>query len=873
VSNPPRLARLLLRALTPEGERDFVLGDMEEAFDRMCAVRGRRAAAWWYRAEVMRSVWALTTYPGRWEGMTMTGMVQDVRGAVRVFRRAPGFAAVVVVTLGLAVGGASAVYSVVRGVLLAPMSFEESDRVVMLWGRSSQYPRAPLTVGDHNVLVNDVESFSGVTAAWSNNALLIGEGEAEQVSVGWVTPSYFDVLGVRPGIGRIPEHFDESGVVLSHALWVRRYGADPAVVGDVIDVGGEAMQITGVLPADRDPNLTTFAGGKANHHLWRLQPPDWTQGDDRSVGWLRSTARLREGVTLAQAQDEVDALMTRVNATVTDRDGGTDLRVDLIPVKSDLVSAVSRALWILLAAVCSVLLIAASNVAHLVLARGEQRAGEVAVRAAIGGSRARLMRQLLVESGVLATAGGLLGFFLATVGVRLLVAMAPPTLPRLELVRLDWGVFAFSLAATAAAGLIFGLLPALRGSRADLTGALGDRSVTRDRRRQRLSRALVVAEVAMSVALISSTGLLLRSFAQLESVDLGFQREGVVTFALEVPEWGDSGAEAAATATAYLDRLRAVPGVEAAGLTNRVPLGGGLFTGSMRSEEMATSDAEAFEAAVRWITPGYLEAMGARLLAGRSFASDDGLGSVLLDERAAQRLWPGEDPLGRRIETSAIGEEARFAEVIGVVAPMKHHGVAEEADATVFLPMLARAHQQNFRYVAARVAGDPVAHVEGLRSAVKEVNGHAVIARIRTMDDLFTQDIAATRFASFLLTLFGVVALLLAAVGLHGVMAYSVRRRTREIGIRVVLGAPRSEILRDAMRSGAMLVVGGIALGAFLSLGAGELVRSLLFGIEPRDVPTLVAASATVLAVGLLSTYLPSRLVLGVDPAVTLREE
>ncbi|KPJ78703.1 MAG: hypothetical protein AMS19_11895 [Gemmatimonas sp. SG8_23] len=870
---PPSLARAILATVAPPAERDALLGDLEEGFDRRVAEHGPRDAARWYRAEVARSVWALLTYPGRWREVTMTGLMQDLRGAVRVFRRAPGFAAVVVLTLGIGVGGASAVYSVVRGVLLAPMQFEDSDRVVMLWGRSAEYPRAPLTVGDHNAIVDNVASFSGVTASWSNSALLLGDGDAEQVSVGWVTPGYFDIVGVQPVLGRAPEHFDEEAVVLSHDLWVRRYGADPGVVGRVIDVGGEAMEIAGVLPDGRDPNLTTFAGSQADHELWRMQPPDWTRGEDRSVGWLRSTARLRDDVTLAQAQAEVDALMTSVNATISARDGGTDLRIDLIPVREDLVRGVSRALWILLAAVCSVLLIAASNVAHLVLARGEQRAGEIAVRSAIGGTRARIGRQLLVESAVLAVAGGLLGLGLARFGVDALVAVAPPTLPRLELVRLDRGVFAFALAATAATALLFGLIPAIRGSRADLSSALGDRSTTRDRRRQQLSRALVVAEVAMSVALVSATGLLLRSFSELESVDLGFEREGVVTFALEIPDWGDTNDEAAVTALTYLNRLREVPGVRTAGLTNRVPLGGGLFTGSVRSEEMAATEAEAFETSIRWITPGYLEALGARVEAGRTFDEHDGIGVVLIDQRAAERLWPGQDALGRRMETSAIGEHPVFAEVVGVIAPMKHHGVAEDAVETVFYPMLARADEQNFRYMAVRVAGDPVDFVEPLRTAVKDVDASAVIARVRTMDDLFDQDTAATRFATFLLTVFGGVALLLSVVGLHGVMAYAVRRRTREIGIRVALGARRSEILRDAMRSGAVLVGGGIALGTMLSLGAGELVRSLLFGVEPRDLPTLIAAVTTVSLVGLLGTYVPARLVLGIDPAVTLREE
>lgn len=803
----------------------------------------------------------------------MVGVLQDLRGATRVFRRSPGFAAVVVLTLGVGVGAASAVYSVVRGVLLTPLPFEDPDQVVMLWGQSVEYPRAPLTVGDHNALARGVESFEGVAAAWSNNALILGEAEAEQVSVGWVTPEYFGVLGVEPAMGRSMDPLEQNAVVLSHALWVRRYGADPSIIGRTLDLSGDLFEVVGVLPADRDPNLTTFAGARARHQVWRLQPPDWTQGEDRSVGWLRSTARLKDGVTVAQAQAEVDALMARINETVTDRDGGTDMTVRLIPAKADLVGAVSRTLWILLAAVVGVLLIAASNVAHLVLARGEIRSGEVAVRSALGGSRGRLIRQLVIESGVLALVGGLIGVGLAAVGVEALLALAPATLPRLADVTLNWSVFAFALAATAAASLVFAIVPAVRATRTDLSRALGDRTATADPTRQRLSRGLVVVEVAVSLALITSTGLLLRSVASLQEAELGFDRAGVLTFALEAPEWGDANEEVAATMSAYLDRIAAVPGVRSAGFTNRVPLAGGLFTGAFRSEEMVAADTDPMRTSVRYVTPGYFDAMAARLVAGRTFRSEEGVDRVLIDELAAERMWPGENALGRRVELSAIGGDPALAEVIGVVAPMKHEGVRSAATETVYFPMLAAANQQNFRYMAVRVAGDAGTYVEPLRQAARQVDGNAVIARIRTMDDLFNDDVAATRFATLLLSIFGGVALLLATVGLHGVMAFSVRRRAREIGIRVVLGAEHSQILAASVRSGARLVLAGIAIGTVLSLGIGRAIQSLLFGVEPGDLVTLVGAAALMMTVGLLGAYLPARLVLGVDPAVTLREE
>jgi len=803
----------------------------------------------------------------------MTGLDQDLKSALRTFRRSPGFAMVVVATLAIGVGGTTAVYSVIRGVLLSPLPFHDSDQVVMLWGQSPEYERMPLTVGDYRALENEAAVFSSIAGAWSNNALLLDEHRPEQVSVGWVTPEYLALLGITPALGRRLEADDLSSIVISHDLWVRRYGADPDVLGTLVDVGGTRFDVLGVLSPDQDPNLTGFSGRKSEHEVWRLQPRDFIQGDDRSVGWIRTTARLREGVTLVEAQESVDALMDRINATVTDRDGGTDLRMNLIPAREDMVGGVARALWILLGAVAGVLLIAASNVAHLMLGRGEARSGEVAVRAALGGTRLRIVRQLFVEGTVLAVSGGLAGLGVAWIGVDALLGIAPTTLPRLDAVALDGNVFIISLASTAIAAVVFAVGPAIRASKSDLTQALGDRSRTRGSGQQRISRALVIAQVALSLSLVTATGLLLRSLNGLKDVELGFETEGVVTFALESSGWGSTAEEAAAKMSAYLTAIGEVPGVSAAGFTNRIPLGGGLFTGTYRSAEMAAAEADSREASIRYITPEYLATMNAQLVAGRTFRSDDEPDVVLVDQTLSDLLWPGSDPIGQRVETSVIGEDATWASVIGVVAPMKHAGVALPASETLYLPMLARAHQQNFRYATVRVAGAPLAYVEPIRDAVASVDGTSVIARTRTMRDLFDQDVASTRFATTLLSLFGLVAITLAVVGLHGVMAFSVRARTRELGIRLALGAERRAILRHTVASGTTMVAAGIGAGVILSLAVGRVLQSLLFEVAATDVLTLLISVATLATVGFLGAYLPSRLVLGVDPVIALRDE
>ncbi|HKJ00840.1 MAG TPA: ABC transporter permease, partial [Longimicrobiales bacterium] len=739
-SGPPTWAVRLLRALIPSGDRDFVMGDLEEEFQARQASRGRLVASAWFVSEGLRSGLTLAWFDmGNGVGM-MTGIDKDLTGALRIFKRAPGFAAVIVLTLAIGIGGATAVYSVVRAVLLAPLDFNDPDRVVMLWGQSAAYPRAPLTVGDHNALAEGVTAFSAVAASWGNTAVLSGDGPPEQVKMGWVTPEYFDVVGVSAGLGRNLVAGDDFAVMLSYGFWVRRWGADPGVLGTNVNLPGGAFEVVGVFPPHQNPNLTNFGGGRGDYDVWRLQPDEWMRGDDRSVGWLRTTARLRDDVSLARAQAEVDALMDQVNRMVTDRDGGTDLRVNLIPVRKDLVAGVARTLWILMASVLGVLLIAASNVAHLMLARGEARTGEVVMRAALGGSRIRLIRQFLIESGLLALAGGLAGVGLAWVGVEGLLALAPRALPRVDEVSIDLHVLGFALLASLAAAVVFGLVPTLRAARTDLATALGERHATRDRNRQALSRGFVVAEVALSLVLLTATGLLLRSLSGLNGTDLGFRTERVLTFALEAPRWGgESAEEATSLLLDYQAHLEAVPGVRSVGFSNRIPLAGGLFTGSYRSSDMVAASADPIEVSFRMVTPGYMTAMGAQVVGGRNLRPDDGPEAAILDELAAARLWPGESALGRRIQVNTVASGEAWAEVVGVVAPMKHAGVARPAEATVLVSMLARAHQQNFHYVAASVAGDPLSYVEPLREAVRAVDGNAVIARVRTMDDLVAQ--------------------------------------------------------------------------------------------------------------------------------------
>ena len=874
-SGPPRLARRILESVIPLQEREAVLGDLDEEFRTVRVPRdGLLVARAWYLGQVARSIGPFITLHGWREDLGMRGWRRDLSGGLRVFRRSPGFAAAVVLTIAVGVGGVTAVFSVVRGVLLTDLPFPDSDRVVVLWGQSRSSPRSPLTVGDYNDLGAGVESFASVAGVWGNDAALQDERGPEQVSVGWVTPAFFDVTRGTARLGRVLEPEAEDQIVISHALWSRRYGADPETVGRIVTLGGTPMQIVGVLPPDLDPNLTAFSGGMASYEVWRNQPSGWTDGDDRQTGWIRAAARLRDGVTVAEAQADVDRVVSAVNARITERDGGLDLRVHVRPVRSDLTQGLARTMWILLAAVGGVLLIASSNVAHLMLGRAESRAGEVAVRSALGGSRMRLLRQLVTESAVLAGVGGVLGAGLAWAGTRILLTWAPASIPRIGEVRVDGLVLGFALGATLLSALLFGLIPAIRASRTDLSTMMGERVVTAGRGGRRLSQGLIVAEVALSLGLLFGTGLLLRSFASLQAEELGFETSGVLTFSLSSPSWGDTDEEAAAKLSDYLTRIREVPGVQSAGVSNRIPLGGGLFTGSIRSEAQEAAEEEPFVVSYRYVTPGYLETLGARLLGGRFPRADDEHGAVVIDQRAAERGWPDQDPVGQRVELTELGSsEPGWGEVVGVVAPMKHAGVADDARETVYQSMLTAGRNVNFRYVVVRTAGEPLRVLDPITAAVRQVDAGTVLARIRSMDQLFSDSVASTRFAAVLLALFGGLAMLLAAVGLYGVMAFSVRQRTREIGIRVALGAEHRAILLTVLRSGVALVLLGVGVGAGLSLSIGRVLESILHDVTPSDPLTLGLAALTIVLVGLVGAYLPARVVLGVDPVRALREE
>jgi putative ABC transport system permease protein len=519
-----------------------------------------------------------------------------------------------------------------------------------------------------------------------------------------------------------------------------------------------------------------------------------------------------------------------------------------------------------------VLLIACFNVANLLLVRGQGRSHEMAVRAALGGGRRQLVRQMLVESGILAVAGGALGIALASWGVSFLVAFQPTNLPRLDTIAIDTPVLLFALGGSLLAATLFGVVPAVRASRTDLRAALVERSASRNRRQQGGSRVLIVSEVALSLILLVGTGLLLRSFAELRQIRPGFDTENILT--VSVAESGRSETpEAAATFFRQLhDELQALPGVQAVGYANRVPLGGGLYGGPWATEAIKARNETEPEGSIRFVTPDYFNAMGTRLLAGRFFETNEDWEVVIVDEKLAEMAWPGKDPIGQRLWTGALGRGGEWSRVVGVVEHQRHTTLNEDYNETLFFPMF-QYFPSNQVYVAMKTSMDPVGIVGSVRATLGKLDSDATLARVRTIDELVGQALAPNQFALILIAIFAGVAVLLAGVGLYGVISYSVSQRTREIGVRIAFGAERSTIIRLVLGQGFLLTGIGVGVGVLGAIGLTRVIGSMLVNVRPTDPATFVVVAALLVGIGLLGSYMPARRALRVDPTEALRAE
>jgi len=814
----------------------------------------------------------------------MDTLRRDLRFAVRSLLRSPGFTAAAVLCLALGIGANSAVFSVVQAVLLKPLPYHQPERLVMLWGQmlSDDRTEIPASGAEFRDYRDMAESLDEVAAIVNRYVNLTGQGEPERLVAARVSASLFPMLGVEAAHGRtfLPEEDrrgNEKEVVLSNGLWRRRFGADPSIVGKKILLSDEPFTVVGVMPADFE-----FQFGAFHHELWIPIAIDWEHLPPRDFRGLRVLARLAPGVSLGQAQAEMDTIADRFERQYPDvYPAASGFGIHLTPLHEQIVGDVRPALTVLMGLVGLVLLIACANVANLILARSADRTKEVAVRASVGAGRADLLRQLLTESVLLAVAGAALGLLFAAGGLKVLRAVDPADLPRLGEVGIDGSVLLFTVAIAIVTGVAFGLVPALRGSRPDLQSTLkeGGRTDAGAGGRGRLRSALVVAEVALALIVLVGAALMVRSFLDLRAVDPGFSPDGLLTAQLYLsPTRYPEGHQKVAYGQRLLERLRSVPGVRSAGAVSGLPMSQVQMTvetdveGDVRAE---TAARPVFD--WRPVSPGYFETMEIPLVEGRTFDQRDHAEAqpvCVVSADLARRFWPGESALGKRLMLLAgqpNGPEWRT--VVGVVGPVRALSLeGDEAVGQVYTPM--PQSPLPFFSVALRTEGaDPEALAGAVREAIWSVDADQPVENIQTMDQILREAAAGKQGYALLLTLFAGVALALAVVGVYGVMAYSVARRTREIGLRMSLGADRRDVLSLIVGRGALLAAVGLVLGTGLALVAGRFLAGLLYGVTAHDPGTLAGAALVLGALVVAASLIPALRATRVDPIVSLRSE
>jgi len=802
----------------------------------------------------------------------MKTLLKDLAYGARMLRKSPGFTAAAVATLALGIGANTAIFSVVNGVLLRPLQYADADRLVMIWENNHAKGWDTFSVAPANFVDwrQQAKSFAGLIAAGGASFTLTGADEPELLEGARVSADLFSVLGMQPMLGRgfLPEE-DVPGknhvVVLGHGLWQRRFGGDPAVVGRGIVLGGEPYTIVGVAAPE-----FTFRGAD-------LYAPIAFSAEElshRGSHYTIVVGRLASGATLAAAQTEMDGIADRLRAQYPDSNAGWGTSV--ISLQEQVVGGVRPALLMLLGAVAFVLLICCANVANLLLARGVGRHREIAIRAALGAGRARIVRQLLTESVLLAAIGGGLGVLLAAWGIDLLQAANPDSVPRLRAIGMDTSVAGFTVGLSLLTGLLFGLYPALQASRSDLSGALkeGGRTGEAGVGRRRARSALVVSEVALALVLLIGAGLMLRSFDRVLHVAPGFRPEHVLTLATDLP--AARYAQPEQRVGFYRDmveRLRVIPGVEAAAAVTYPPLSGGDLLYSFQIEGRPQSpdgiDPSANYAAV---TSDYFRVLGIPLLRGRAFSEQDsgsGAAVAIIDETFARRFFPGEDPIGKRVLIT--NSNSAWREIVGVVGSVTHYALESGPTLAIYEP-----HAQNpvpEMTIVLRTPSDPAGVVGAAKAAFHAVDPMQPVASIRTMEEVLSAAVAPRRFPLVLIVVFAGVALVLALLGLSGVIAYTVSQRTHEIGVRLALGACRSDVVHMIVRQGARLVLVGIGTGVVASLLLTQLATKLLFGVSATDPATFTVVPLLLAGAALLASWLPARRAAKVDPMSALRAE
>ena len=803
----------------------------------------------------------------------MMAFFQDVRYGARLLFRTPGFTLVAVAALAIGIGANTAIFSVVNTLLIQPLPYQDPDRLVMVWEHNLPRDRKNNVVGPANFLHwRDMnQSFDDMAAfSFTFTYTVLGDGEPEEVPSKVVTAAFFPVLGVQPAIGRTftPDE-DKPGsrvLVMSDRLWKRRYNADPNILQRTVSIQGTPYTVLGVMPPG-------FSFMDKTVDLWA--PVGFTQASRTPRGRSLSViARLKPGVTVARASQDMTRVHAELERMFPDFNTGWTARV--VSLKEELTGTYRPALLVLLGAVALVLLIACANVANLLLARSTARQRELAVRAALGAARTRIMRQLMAESLVLAALGGVAGLLMAWWALAVLRAAVADTLPiqRLEAVGIDGWVLAFTVGASVLSGLFFGLIPALTASGSDLTDALkqGGRSGSAARG-NRTRGVFVVVEVALALVLLVGAGLLIRSFSRLVHVNPGFDPRGLVTMDVGLPAARYDNPKRIDFFRRLFEQIDRLPGVETSGGISFLPLTGlASATSYTVVGQPVPARGEEPVAEVRVVTNAYFKAMGVPLLKGRLFNEqdvNDTTNRVVVSEALAKKHWANEDPIGRKIRIN--WNEQREDEIIGVVGDVRHAGLDADPRGTTYWPY------PRFPYgtmtVAVRTAGGTQSTAGSVVSIVRGMDPNLAVADVRSMEEVVADSVAERRVVMLMLGIFAAAALLLAAVGIYGVIAYSVTQRTQELGIRMALGAQRGDVLRMVVGQAMVLALVGIAIGAVGALALSRLMEGLLFQVRPADPATFVAVAAVLAAVAALASYLPGRRATRVDPVVALRAE
>jgi len=800
-------------------------------------------------------------------------MARDLRHAVRGLKRAPGFSLVVVLTLALGIGANTALFSVLRGVLFSPLPYPDADRIATLWGHNLEYEwtHNALTAADLEDYRSRNYTFEAIGAFAPGQATLLGAGDPRRIGVQRVSPEVLEITSGPPALGRafLPED-DVPGAanvaVLSHGLWQRAFGGDAAVVGRTLRLDQGDYTIIGVMP--REYRWTVWGEPEVWLPLRLIQQ----QKADRTNHFLLGVGRVRTGLGLEEASADLNAIAAELEREYPESNKAG--RVTVESIRTSIVGDVDLMLWLIMAAAAFVLLIACANLANLFLSRGAVRQGEMAVRASLGASRSRLVRQLTAESMLLTLLGGAAGLALAWLGVDVFIALEPGALPRTDAISIDAVVLLFCLAVSLIAGAVFGIMPFLLTSGTQLTTVLRDQAARLSQRSsaRRIKNALAVLQMATAIVLLGGAGLLARSFHRLLAVDPGFRSENVLLADLRLSggRYSDD-ASREQFQEELLDRLQRDPAVGQAALVSAPPLSMApqiwtWIVGSEPEDEQPPTTSRVYA------SPGYFGVAGISLVAGRLFDASDREGAALvtvINQAMAQRHWPGQNPIGQRFRLGL--RDSPPLEIVGVVSDIRQYGMRYGAYPAAFLP-IAQHPQWGFT-VMLKTRRDPLAAVPALREAVGALDPQLAIDGVETLEGHVADNVASPRFLMFLASTFAAVALALAAAGIYGVIAYGVAVRTREIGIRLALGARREQVLRSVLIGGLKLAAVAVVIGLPLAIVLARAMRGLLYGIEPADPVTFALISASVLGVALLASYVPAARAARSDPLAALRAE